>query len=135
MSSFKRKSKIPRLGMPPDKSGAFFSAQQLTQGEYQEHLIFRHEQLNAWTRVNAKAMRGQRITDRDVKAIEPAATLILRIEPGEFEARLLINTDSVPRQDAESLIEMIGEAFCDPLDRDGKILVYYTDTPYRYEWS
>jgi hypothetical protein len=130
-----RKSKLPQLGIPPDPSGAFFSAQQLTQSEYQEHLIFRREQLDAWTRVNAKAMRGQRITDRDVKAIEPAATLILQIDQSEFEAKLLINTDSVPRQEAESLIERLGEVFYSPLDRDGKILVYYTDTPYRYEWS
>ena len=135
MTLFKRKSKTPQLGMPPDESRAFFSAQQLTQGEYQEHLIFRREQLSAWTRVNAKTMRGQRITERDVKAIEPAATLILRIAREEFEAKLLINTDLIPRQEAESLIEMVGEAFCDPLDRDGKILVYYADTPYNYEWS
>jgi hypothetical protein len=133
--TFRRKSRVPPLGMSPDSPGPFFSAQYAIEGEYQEHVIFRREQLKAWTRVNTKRMRGKRVTERDVKAIEPAATLILRIDKSEFEAKLLINTDSVPRQEAESLIEMIGEAFFDPLNRDGKILVYYTDTPYRYEWS
>ena len=131
----RRKSGVPMLEMSPDKTSPFFSIMHANEGEYQEHVIFRRGQLNAWMRVNTKQMHGTRVTERDVKAIEPAATLILRIDKSEFEAKLLINTDSVPRQEAESLIEMIGEAFCDPLDRDGKILVYYTDTPYRYEWS
>jgi hypothetical protein len=131
----RRKSGVPMLGMSPDKTSPFFSVMHVNEGEYQEHVIFRRGQLNAWMRVNTKQMGGKRVTERDVKAIEPAATLILRIDKSEFEAKLLINTDSVPRQEAESLIEMIGEAFFDPLNRDGKILVYYTDTPYRYEWS
>jgi len=133
--TFRRKSRVPTLGMSPDKPGPFFSAEYAIEGEYQEHVIFRREQLKAWTRVNAKRMRGQRVADRDVKAIEPAATLILRIESGEFEAKLLISTDMVPRQEAEALIETVGKAFLSPLDRDGKLLVYYTETPYNYEWS
>jgi len=133
--TFRPKSGVPPLGMSPGKPGPFFSAQYAIEGEYQEHVIFRREQLKAWTRVNTKRMRGQRVTEREVKAIEPAATLILRIAPGEFEAKLLISTDMVPRQEAEALIETVGEAFLSPLDRDGKLLVYYTETPYNYEWS
>ena len=131
----RRKSGVPSLGMSPDKPGPFFSAQYASRGEYQEHMIFRREQLKAWARVSTKRLRGQRVTEREVKAIEPAAKLILRIEPGEFEAKLLISTDIVPREEAEALIETVGEAFLSPLDRDGKLLVYYTETPYNYEWS
>ena len=132
---FRRKSRVPPLGMSPDKPGPFFSAQCAIEGEYQEHVIFRREQLKAWTRVNTKRMRGQRVTKKDLKAIEPVATLILRIGKNEFEAKLLISTDLIPRQEAEALIETMGEAFLSPLDRDGKLLVYYTETPYNYEWS
>jgi hypothetical protein len=133
--TFRPKSGMPPLGMSPGKPGPFFSAQYAIGGKYQEHVIFQREQLNAWRRVNTKRLRGQRVTEREVKAIEPAATLILRIAPGEFEAKLLISTDMVPRQEAEALIETVGKAFLSPLDRDGKLLVYYTETPYNYEWS
>jgi hypothetical protein len=133
--TFRRKSKIPPLGMSPDESSPFFSAECASGGEYQEHLVFRRGQLQAWMRVNAKQMRGQRVTEKDLEAIEPVARLILRVEKSEFEAKLLINTERVPRGEAESFIETMGEAFFDPLERDGVILVYYADTPYRYEWS
>ena len=70
-----------------------------------------------------------------MRAIEPAAKLFLQILPQGFDASLLINTDSIPQEESKALIGLIGESFCEPLNRDGQLLVYYTDTPHRYEWS
>ena len=131
----RRSSKISQLGMSPENQAPFFSAAEMSGGQYQEHLIFRRDQLDVWMQMYAKQIAGKKVTDQDVKAIEPAARLILRIYEVEFESKLLINTDLVSKEESETLIDMVGEAFQDPLDRDGTLLVYYTDTPYRYEWS
>ena len=128
-------SKTPQLGMSPENKGPFFSAAEMSGGQYQEHLIFRQDQLDAWMQMYAKQIAGEKVTEQNVKAIEPAARLILRIYEVEFESKLLINIDLVSKEESEILIDMVGKAFQDPLDRDGTLLVYYTDTPYRYEWS
>jgi len=121
--------------MSPDESSPFFSAECVGGSEYQEFLVFRREQLQAWVRVNDKQMLGQRVTKKNLEAIEPVVRLILRAEKSAFEAKVLINSDRIPRGEVESLLETIGEAFLDPLQRDGMLLVYYADMPYRYEWS
>ncbi len=68
---------------------------------------------------------------------QPPQNPLLKKEENEveFQSKLLINTDLVSKEESETLIDMVGETFQDPLDRDGTLLVYYTDTPYRYEWS
>jgi len=129
------KSEVPPLGISPEESIPFFSAEYAAAGEHQEQHIFRHEQLQAWKRVNARQMSGRRIGKDDLQAIEPVAVLILRVSEHRFEAMLLGNTDLSARQEAEALIETAGEAFLAPLRRDGKLLVYYTETPYNCEWS
>jgi hypothetical protein len=126
---------MPPLGMSPENPDPFFSAEVVGGGTYQEHLIFRQNQKDAWMRMYTKQMQQKRVTKADVKAIEPAARLILRIFETQFESKLFINTDLVSRQEAETLIELVGDAFQAPLNRDGTLLVYYTETPYRYDWN
>jgi hypothetical protein len=135
MTRPRRKSSIPPLGLPPDGSKAFFSAEEASPDKFQVHMIFRRRQLIAWRQINAKALRGQRPTKEDLRAIEPAAKLFLQITPQGFDASLLINTNSTPQEESDLLIELVGESFCELLNRDGQLLVYYTDTPHRYEWS
>jgi hypothetical protein len=73
------RAKIPELGPSPEQPGPFFSAQDISCGDHQEHVIFRRNQWKDWMRVYTKQTRGQRLTARDVQKIEPAATLILRV--------------------------------------------------------
>ncbi len=47
----------------------------------------------------------------------------------DFEARLFVNTDLFPKTEIESLVDGIEKRFIEPLDCDGTIVVYHTETP------